>query len=92
MDTIAFVVHLKITYHDDEGIPVTVKGVLQEARRIKKIICEFVLASTSKNSDELDLDMREGGIRPNPDGKFKIMQLGDNSANQLKSGPDSLGK
>lgn len=38
LDAVAYTVHLKVTYHNEEGTPVTVGANLQDPRRTRRII------------------------------------------------------
>lgn len=71
LDAVASTFHMKITYHDEEGISITVGANLQEARRINIITRKNILASNSRSSDEFDLDAREEELRPIPDDEFE---------------------
>ncbi|CAL5183272.1 unnamed protein product [Lathyrus oleraceus] len=78
--------HLKIVYHDEEGILVTVGENLQEARRVGRIIRKDVLASEPRGSDEFGLDARDDEVRPTLDDDFDFVQLGENLATMVKIG------
>lgn len=80
----AFLVHLKIAYHDMERGSFVNNTDLKEARNIKEIILNEILASSAEVEENpgginmFDLDTRVGKARPVPDGKFEIVQLDDN--------------
>lgn len=82
-------VYLKVTYHDMEVRPVIASADLEEARWIKELIREVILASTPRKENQgdtytFDLDVRGEEIRPTPDGEFEPIQLCDNPMRTIK--------
>lgn len=63
LDVVASTIHMKITYHYEEGILITVGVDLQVARRINRIILKNIMALASKSSDKFELDTHEDKVR-----------------------------
>lgn len=49
LDAVASLVHLKVTYHDEEGGPTVVSFEVDEAKWIKEIIQKNIITSTSSS-------------------------------------------
>lgn len=75
---------MKIIYHDEEGMSITVNANLQEARKIKRVISQNIFSSKSRSCYEFNMDMHEDKVRHTPDDDFECVQLGENLARSIR--------